>query len=398
MISSRLEYLFDRYFDKTCTDQEKAELMFLLQDLPDMDLQQLIQRAYTRQTTAPPLPAHSARTILASILERNDKRVIDLQDRPRPLPFLRRLAGVAAAVLLLCLAGSYLWVHHHSPGSFFRAADGPAAFKSSMPPGHSGAILTLAGGTTVLLDSAHNGALTTQGNVQVINRNGQLVYNTLTGSHEILYNIITTPRGRQYQLMLADGSKVWLNSASSLRYPAGFTGNSRQVELTGEGYFEVADDAAHPFIVKTKNMDVHVLGTGFNVMAYDDEDAVRTTLIYGSVKVKTGDKETLINPGQQASAAQGNGQCGVSNPDITEVLAWKEGKFRFWKSGIQPIMRQIARWYDVEIAYKGALPDVQFTGVFPRKEDVSELLEVLEDAGKVHFSMEGNTIVVTKTK
>jgi transmembrane sensor len=383
MISSRLEYLFDRYFDKTCTDQEKAELMFLLQDLPDMDLQQLVGRAYARRETDPGLPEHSADSILSAVFhaERSSAPVFT------PL-FFRRLT-VAAALLLLSL-GAYRWIQQHPKAS--PAAGGAIAFKNDLPPGHSGAILTLAGGATVLLDSAHNGAVCKQGSAQVVKQNGQLSYTALNGSHEVLYNTMTTPRGRQYQLVLADGSRVWLNSASSLRFPTAFTGKDRAVELTGEGYFEVADDAAHPFIVKTRNMDIHVMGTGFNVMAYGDEEATAATLVHGSVEIEAGNHAARIIPGQQANIFQGT--LNVSTPDMTEVLAWKEGKFRFRKTGIKAIMRQIARWYDVDIVYKGDIPDVELSGVFPRTEYASQLLEVLEDADKIHFAMEGNTITV----
>jgi len=390
MISSRLEYLFDRYFDKTCTDQERAELMSLLHDLEDSDLRQLVGRAYARKEIGPSLPKHRADSILAAILQTEDPAVHPLFSRP-----LFRRITVAASVLLLSL-GAYLWAIHQRPGGNTPADKGGIALKGDFPPGHNGAILTLANGATVLLDSAHNGAIGKQGSVRVVKQNGQLSYTSLTGTHELLYNTVTTPRGRQYQLLLADGSRVWLNSASSLRFPTGFTGNNREVELTGEGYFEVADNAAHPFIVKTRNMDIHVLGTGFNVMAYADEGATAATLIHGSVEIKTGNQATRIIPGQQASIAQGTERLNLSNPDMTEVLAWKEGKFRFRKTGIKAIMRQIARWYDVDIVYKGDIPDVELSGVFPRTEYVSQLLEVLEDADKIHFTTEGNTIIVSR--
>ena len=255
-------------------------------------------------------------------------------------------------------------------------------------------------GARIVLDSASNGTIAAQGNAQVVKlANGQLAYQALAGSRgRAVYNTMVTPRGGGYQLALPDGSRVWLNSASSIRFPTSFSDSERRVEITGEAYFEVSKNDKVPFIVETRGMKVEVLGTEFNLMAYNDEDAIRTTLVTGAVSVHKGTEKNILRPGQQASLANGSDVFRVGQADLEETLAWKEGKFRFSKSDIKVIMRQIARWYDVDIVYKGKLPDIEFSGVFPRKEYISQLLEVLEDAVKVHFDTEGNTITVTAAK
>ena len=263
-------------------------------------------------------------------------------------------------------------------------------------PGGDKAILTLADGRRVVLDTAGNGAITRQGSVTVIKLNGQLAYqpSTSTSTPTLTYNIITTPRGGQFQLVLADGTKVWLNAASSLRFPTAFAEKERRVELTGEGYFEVAHDAAKPFHVQVNDMEVQVLGTHFNVNSYSDEPSIKTTLLEGSVKVRSGTQEAVLKPGQQAQLQATSHKLQTTNHvDVEQVMAWKNGLFVFNRADIETILRQAARWYDVDVEYGGKINET-FSGGLPRSENISQLLKIFEATGKVTFTINGKKIMV----
>ena len=319
---------------------------------------------------------------------------------------MRRWYWPAAAAVLLVIGSVYWLSDRHPEKSVVAEPSHPS--QDHILPGSDKAVLTLHDGRRIVLDSMAAGVLTRQGNAQVVKMpDGQLAYqpSNFSGSEDTsadVYNTMETPRGGGYRLRLPDGTGVWLNSASSIRYPVAFRGTDRKVIVTGEAYFEVASNTGLPFIVESRGMQIRVLGTSFNLMAYADEGVIKTTLISGSVQLVSGSKVQLLRVGQQGSLADGSGTFSVQKANINEALAWKEGKFRFVASGVQPIMRQIARWYDVDVIYKGTPPEVTLTGVFSRKEDVAQLLEVLEDAGKdagaktgkLHFSLEGHTITV----
>lgn len=273
-----------------------------------------------------------------------------------------------------------------------------------MAPGTNKAILTLADGKQIVLDEAKNGNLADQGNTKVIKLNGQIAYNEFAmavpngKNAAVAYNTVTTPRGGQYQLILADGSRVWLNAESSLRFPTSFQGKERRVELAGEGYFEIAKDATKPFIVKINTTseekdEVEVLGTHFNIMAYNDEGIVKTTLLEGSVKINRNNKIAMLKPGQQAKL-QNQSIKVVEDVDTDEAIAWKNGYFQFTSANLQQVMRQIARWYDVDISYEGKIPERKFGGKISRDNNASEVLKVLE-LSKVKFRIENRKIIVT---
>jgi len=320
----------------------------------------------------------------------------NLSNSPLPKIKIVWFSSAIAAACLLAVAGLFLW--HRPPVPPVRLLTKSA----SVVPATNKAILTLANGTRIELDSAANGNLARQGNMQVVKlASGQLAYRSLAGGGEadsrqgqLMYNEIATPRGGYYQLMLPDGSKVWLNAASSVRYPMAFTGKERSVEMTGEVYFEIAPNASQPFTITNNGITVQVLGTAFNMMAYPDEDAMRTTLVNGLVQVSHGNDRQKIQPGQQASWSRNGRGWALSTPDLREILAWKEGEFRFQSLKIDAIMRQIARWYDVEIVFKGPQPVNEFNGVIPRKKEVTDLLTVLEQTDEVHFTLEGRRIIV----
>jgi len=272
---------------------------------------------------------------------------------------------------------------------------------NDIAPGGNKAVLTLADGSSIVLDSAANGTLTQQGNIKVQKLdNGQLAYTVngkqVTENDEAFYNTISTPRGGQYQVTLADGTQVWLNAASSIRFPVVFTGAERKVEITGEVYFEVAKNAAIPFKVKTAASEVEVLGTHFNVNAYDDEAAVKTTLLEGSVKIiAAGQPIKYLQPGQQSAINKQGTITVLNNADIEEALAWKNGRFQFNSADLKSILRQISRWYDVDVVYKGNV-NLHFTGQLTRNDNVSKVFEELVLTGEVHFKIEGKKIIVTE--
>lgn len=307
------------------------------------------------------------------------------------------LRWLSVAAILTILVGGYLWFNTKQSNQQRNIA----AVKNQQEvivPGGDKAILTLADGTNIVLDSAGNGTVTNQGNVKVIKLNGAVTYELPKGADktQVVYNTITTPKGGQYQLVLADGSKVWLNAASSLRYPTVFNETNRVVELTGEGYFEVTHNPQRPFHVKTGDVEVAVLGTHFNINSYADEPMVKTTLTQGRVKVSKAGNYVFLNPGQQAITqhAKEDDQIRIQNNiDADEVLAWKDGKFAYNGADIKTIMRQAARWYDVDVVYKGNITEM-FSGTLPRSENIEELLKILEATSKVKFEINGKEITV----
>lgn len=271
----------------------------------------------------------------------------------------------------------------------------PVLAKKDLPPGGNRAILTLSNGSTVVLDSTGNGFVTQQSNTQIVKTaKGQLSYTTLNqNSKELVYNSVSIPRGGQYQLVLPDGTKVWLNAASSIRFPVAFVGKERKVTITGEAYFEVAKDKKKPFIVSSANMDVEVLGTHFNVSAYAEESIVKTTLLEGSVKINNKKSEFYLVPGQQ-SQLNNSGQFSIKNNiDVDKEIAWTKGKFQFNSNTIQEIMLQLSRWYDVEVIYQGKVSSETFSAIIKRSSNISQVLKLMEASG-VKFDIEGKKIYV----
>jgi transmembrane sensor len=268
-------------------------------------------------------------------------------------------------------------------------------------PGSNKAILTLANGTKINLNDAANGQLTAHSGIKILKTaDGQLIYKVTDVN--ILYdnikpNNVTTPNGGQWQVHLSDGTKVWLNSASSLTYPSSFDKQKdRRVQLTGEAYFEVAKDKAHPFIVLTDQQEVEVLGTHFNINSYNDEPAVKTTLLEGSVKVitKTSQNIKFLSPGQQAVLA--NNILVVGQANMEEAVAWKNGYFRFNDEDIQSIMRKLSRWYNIDVVYQGDISKEGLNGKVSRFKNISQVLKALEATKTVHFKVEGRRVTVMK--
>ena len=305
----------------------------------------------------------------------------------------------AAAILILCfVTGGFYWAW--SVRGHRVVAREMALRPAPIVPGGNKAMLTLGDGSTILLDSAKHGILARQGNAKVVKVGaGVLAYDAhKENTSEVIYNTIATPYGGQYQVVLPDGSKVWLNAASSLRFPTAFTEGQRRVELTGEGYFEIAKDASRPFLVRVGSGEVvQVLGTSFDIMAYANEDDSRTTLVNGKVRVVAAEGETAaLDPGLQAIIDHHHRShaLSVANANVDQVVAWKNGLFRFHETGIRELMRQVERWYDVEVVYKTDGNDQDFTGIVSRSKNIDELLHTLEMTKTVHFQIEGRKIIV----
>jgi ferric-dicitrate binding protein FerR (iron transport regulator) len=309
----------------------------------------------------------------------------------RRLPSMRRW-WVAASMLFLLGSGLYFFLQHNKRNK-------PLVARSStgtdLLPGRNGAILTLADGSQVELDSFKNGTVASQNGAQVVLANGQLSYDvTGNASTEIAYNSIHTPRGRQFHVQLPDGTGVWLNAASSIRYPTRFTGAERKVDITGEAYLEVTKDTKMPFFVNVNNQaTVEVLGTHFNINAYENEGSLAATLLEGAVRVSKGAERVMLRPEQQAKIAQ---RITVENNiSIDKVMAWKNGYFYFDHQDISSIMRQVQRWYDVEVVYE-SVPEKTFSGTIPRNVKASQLLKMLELTENVKFTIDNNKIIVRR--
>jgi transmembrane sensor len=344
----------------------------------------------------------SANVLENKIFQRLKETIAEKQQAPvRVMGFFKKYSAVAAAIVALLLSGGvyFLINHNHFNRETSNSKSGIASKKSTndLPPGGNKALLTLSDGSSIVLDSAQNGTLSSQGNTKILKLNaGQLVYHAAnTHADEVVYNTITTPKGGQYQVTLQDGTKVWLNAASSIHFPTAFAGKERRVEVTGEVYFEVAKNKNMPFKVKANEMEIEVLGTHFNVNAYYDEASLKTTLLEGSVKISNKKGNNLLKPGEQAVINKTNGDAQViTDADVDEAIAWKEGRFQFNNADIPSVMRQIARWYDVEVAYEGNIPTDHFKGKITRNANASSVLKILSRSDE-HFRIEGKKIVVT---
>ncbi|OQP64030.1 hypothetical protein A3860_21675 [Niastella vici] len=381
-----LAALAEKFLAGTATDEEQQQL------------HQLYDQWTDEEETVVSKTEH-AEELRAEILQALKDRI---NGQAKVVPFYKRKAWqLVAAASLIIVAGVllfyYLQTDSHKKELASKETKVPAN-QSPVLPGKDRATLTLSNGTVIDLDSSGAGLLAQQGNTNIINKDGKIIYDpNKKGSGEIIYNTISTPRGGQYQLVLPDGSKVWLNATSSLKFPVAFTGNTRTVELTGEGYFEVAKNATKPFFVKVNDVEIKVLGTHFNIMAYNEEEAIKTTLLEGSVNVTTQStkQSAILKPGEQVSVSQSSQLSQPIPVQTEEVVSWTNGKFYFNNADIKVIMRQIARWYDVEVEYRNISAETQLGGVVSRKEDIKQLLNYFEIAGKVHFTLEGRKIIVS---
>jgi transmembrane sensor len=376
MDSERITHLVDKWFSRSLSPAEEEEfLAWISRSSSSGELRVALQAAWEKYEPDEALK-EQADPALERILGK-------LREKTRPevkrIPIWRYGAAVAA-LLLLIGGGVYLLNNQYK--------EKPAIalhYKGDVQPGHNGAVLHLSNGSKVVLDSARNGTVATQGTIQAVKVNGELKY--VGTASEVVYNTITTDRGRQWQLTLSDGTKVWLNAASSIHYPLVFTGSERVVEITGEAYLEVAHNPQKPFRVKVGDQVIEDVGTAFNVNAYGDEPVITTTLVEGAVRFGG----VKLKPGQQAAIA--NDRIKVAEANIDQVLAWKNGLFSFEKADIYTVMRQLSRWYDVEVKFEGVPDNTPFQGEIGRSLTLAQVLKGLEQI-HVHFRIEEDKRIV----
>jgi hypothetical protein len=322
----------------------------------------------------------------------DDDKVVELKPG-----FRFRWISIAASILLFISIGSYFYIHKKvTPEQLTQNR----LLKNNIQSSNK-ATLTLANGKKIVLDDARNGKLAIQGSVAITKtNNGLIIYDatdrisSTASAGPIAYNTVTTPKGGQYQVILPDGSFVMLDAASSITYPSAFTGNKREVILTGEAYFEVAKDRTKPFRVNVDNkQQIEVLGTHFNIQAYPDDSNIKTTLLEGSVKLLYNNKQAILRPGQMAINDVGKSFL-IKEADIYEVMAWKNNLFIFNNENIKSIMKRLARWYDIDVVFDGDMEKVNFYGNYSRAKNLSNLLKYIELTEKVHFKIEGRRVIV----
>jgi ferric-dicitrate binding protein FerR (iron transport regulator) len=387
--------LIEKYFDNKCTREELDQLLQIIENNEgEEELTQIFksywEKSGEKQTFTDTNLDSKFSTLLKEV--KYEAPVVPMNMRKKKRNWKIQLT---AAAIIICMfsVGGYFVLKPSSEKQIAKSLP-ITKDKNKITPGKNNAILTLADGSSIILDQAQNGNLATQGNTKILKMNGMLSYNTSQNkTTKVLYNTISTPRGGQYQLIFTDGTKVWLNAASSLRFPTNFEGKERKVELSGEAYFEVAKNKAMPFKVKVNKMEVEVLGTHFNINSYEDESTIRTTLLEGSVRINQNKNTGILKPGQQAQTDQFGAIKIINDADLEEAIAWKEEKFQFGRADIHEVMRQVARWYDVNIEYKGTVSS-HFGGTISRNASLSQVLDMLHLTGKVKFEVKDRKIVV----
>jgi ferric-dicitrate binding protein FerR (iron transport regulator) len=371
MSQDRLQHLYQQWLVKSITATEEEEFLSLL---AEPDNQALIEMWVEQQLLLPkeetPLSAEKTHLILQTIFQTNRVHVIKRT----------RWWAAAAAVLFLLSTGTYIWVNKSS------STKNITVLANDVPPGSNKAILTLSDGTAVKLDSTGNKVIS-----KGIRQTGaQLQYDAQIA--DAAYNTLTTPRGGQFQLTLPDGTKVWLNAASSIYYPTAFNGKERRVEISGEVYFEIAKNEKMPFYVKSGIQETEVLGTHFNINAYTDENAISTTLLEGSIRVNyTGHTSVIVKPGQQTQLT--DHLKVIDDADMDQAIAWKNGVFSFNQADIPTVMRQLSRWYNVDVEYAGAIPKRAFTGEIARELTLAQVLKGLTKT-RVNYKIEGGNRII----
>jgi transmembrane sensor len=340
--------------------------------------------------------AESEEILKARILNKINNAIDDKKEHSKKM-IPARWISIAASILLIVAAGTYFRQRNCKPHQA-AIANQKKRLLNDVAPGGTKALLTLADGTKIVLNEAKNGVVANQGLTRLNKaKNDQLIYETDNkpqNNAPVVYNTISTPKGGQFTVVLSDGSKVWLNAASSITFPTTFSPSERKVTITGEVYFEVAKNKRLPFRVITSNQTVEVLGTHFNINAYADEGTIKTTLIEGSVKVSSGKLSAVLQPNQQADiSANGADIFTIQTVDTEKVLAWKNGGFEFENEELSVIMNQVSRWYDVSVKYDGDVAKARFTGSISRNVNLSELLKMLKYTG-IDFKIEGQTVIV----
>lgn len=394
-MSKAIADLITKHLSDELNDQEKQELNKWVQQSEEH--QRFFEQLTGEDTLAATLNEYE--TSRGIVYEKIKETVAFNEPAKSKIKVIWRLTAVAAVLVATC--GVVVWWNIDSKE---KKAPPTAAVPAThdRQPASEGAVLKLDDGKEIILDNAKDGALAQQGNTQITKQGGLLAYNSNDPGNKVLYNTLSTPKGRVYKLVLSDGSKVWLNAASSIRFPTAFTGWQRNVEITGEVYFEVQQDAEMPFrVTVSQRATIDVLGTSFNVNGYDNEQLLRTTLLEGSVKIVALEQEergnsVILKPGQQAQLK--NTQSGaisvVNNANIKNVMGWKDGYFSLDDLTLEELMREVERWYDVEVVYEKGIPMKAFFGKVNRDLSLLDFMEGLKDWG-VRFRLEGRKLIIT---
>lgn len=394
-MNNRLNELFHKYLDGRFTAAERLELLRLLKaEQHEANVKDFIEKESGKLLFNHSLSNDDAARVFQSIL---DTPAVTEKPETRHISWLKSpWLRIAAAIVLLAGAIGYFIVKSpvKNGGTIVKESTQPR----EILPGTDKAILTLADGKQIVLDNTAKGNITQQGNINIIKLdNGSVTYRGENNTGELTYNTISTPRGGQYQIILSDGSRVWLNAASSIRFPAAFVHNHRTVSITGEAYLEVAKNKEKPFLVEVKDMTVQVLGTEFNINAYQDENETHTTLIEGGIRIVKGEKNILPKPGQQVLSTPGSNNLQlIPDVDIKQVTAWKTGIFNFNKQPLKNVMLQLSRWYDVEIEYEGNVPPVVFYGEIRRDLTLQQVLQLLKVFELKFEIKDGRRLIVSK--
>jgi transmembrane sensor len=398
--NSRTSYLFSKYYDRTASQKEIKELFNILKSSSDQELTKLMRDEWEhfQHMEAPFFGFDKSQEMLDKILAsgRDQNNLHEeapvVKSRIRPLIFIS--ISAAAAIIILNIIGLDFWTEKLTQPSVQIASE---KVEPILSPGGNKAVLTLANGQRIVLDTINNGIIEKNESFEINKtEDGQLVYHAFDRNYKNArngdFNIVSTPRGGEYRIILPDGSKVWLNAASSLKFPGVFKRNVREVELDGEAYFEIAKRSAMPFKVRSGNTEIEVLGTHFNLKAYSNQKVIKTTLVEGSVKINEGKSSVLLKPGQQARQAGGNITI-LNNVDIEEQVAWKDGLFVFKDASIEEVMSQVSSWYDLDIIFEGKIPEKYLTGKVSRSVNATEIMNLLNYAG-VKFKITGENIVI----
>ncbi|NIG56776.1 FecR family protein [Chitinophaga sp. Cy-1792] len=386
MEQQQLQELFRKYYNNEISQEERSLLMEYLSHAAPEALGDLITAEGLQLDDIHPVTSPvKAQEMLAIILQSASPAAA------RRGWWKYATAAAAAAAILTGIVVTTL--------TFKRSSHPPervATLQTNIQPANEKATLILGNNTTVTLDTDASATLPQQGNTQVRLQQGQLHYESNGNAQQLVYNTLKTGRGNHFTIRLSDGTQVWLNSATSLEFPATFGKTERSVNISGEAYFQVVPDATRPFRVHITNKGtIEVLGTAFNIAAYKDDDKSATTLIDGAVKVSSGHSQQVLSPGQQAVISHQPDILLNTHPDLSQVLAWRNGYFKFDNTSVSSLMKEISRWYDVDIVYKGQPSEDGFTGTISRNVPLEKVLKVL-DLNGVHCSINGKVITVTQ--
>lgn len=374
------------------TEEERSWLLDYIENAGTNELREVLKMKFDMEHRFFGRRHHpEANEILKSIHQKLNFEEEEI--KAAPIFPLRKKLAIAASVIGITFAGTYFILKYS--GNSSKNQKYSAHNLVNISPGKNIAYLTLGNGTKIILSNTRNGTIAKQGSANIIKLNGKLAYQSLAAKDTaVVYNSLSTPRGGQYQVELPDGTHVWLNAASTLRYPTAFTGKLRVVEVTGEAYFEVAKNKEKPFIVKVDSSEVRVLGTHFDVMAYRDERSVKTSLFEGSVQFIHHSQTSLLKPGQQLQLTKSGKQSVIDNLDLDNEIAWKNGLFHFENADIETVTRQLSRWYDIDIYFKGKKTDDLFFVEMPESSNLADVLKVLEITGHIKFQIEGRRLTI----